>query len=288
MTDSKLIEPEIRQIIELALAEDRAREDVTGNILIPAELTGQAVLQAKAAGVVAGLNVFRAAFLLLDPSLKIDLKLGDGDNVKPGDAVGTVLGKVRSILAAERTALNFVCHLSGVATLTARYVAEVKGLNTLITDTRKTLPGLRLLEKEAVRAGGGTNHRLNLADGVLIKDNHLAAMRANGLNLGEIVRRAKAASPPSLWVQVEVTGMAEAEEAILAGADMLLIDNLSPEAVQKIVKRFGQKVTLEASGGITLANVRRYAESGVARISIGALTHSAGALDLSLEYFLPD
>jgi len=174
--------------------------------------------------------------------------------------------------------------LSGNASLTARFVAAVKGTPAVITDTRKTMPGMRRMEKEAVRAGGGTNHRFNLSDGILIKDNHLAVLRASGKDLAEIVHRARAAAPGGMKVQVEVTSLAEAEEAASAGAEMLLLDNMTPAEVQQVVARIGKIVTLEASGGITLENVRRFAETGVHRISIGALTHSAKALDYSLEF----
>ena len=283
MTNKTVTDPEIGRIIDLALAEDRVREDITSGITVPAGLAARAVLQAKAVGVAAGLTVFRAVFLTMDPGLTVELKSSDGKTVAPGDMVAVVTGAARSILAAERVALNFVCHLSGVATMAARYVAQVDGLDTVITDTRKTMPGLRRLEKEAVRMGGGTNHRFNMSDGILIKDNHLAVMRASGLSLGEIVRQAKAHAPVGLAVQVEVTSLAEAKETTLAGADMLLLDNLTPDEVWEIVRCLGQSVMLEASGGINLENVRRYAEAGVARISIGALTHSAPALDFSLE-----
>ena len=283
MTNQLLLSIEAKHIIELALAEDRVWDDVTGCALVPAGLTGQTVLQAKATGVVAGLAVFHDTFLLVDPNLSVNLKIGDGDAVKPGDIAAVVVGNMRNILAAERVALNFVCHLSGVATLTARYVDAVKGNNAVITDTRKTMPGLRCLEKEAVKAGGGINHRFNLADGAMIKDNHLAVLRSRGTSLGEVVRQAKESLPPSIMMQVEVTNLAEAEEAVAAGADMLLLDNLTPDEVREIVLRFGRLTTLEASGGITLENVSRYAKAGVTRISIGALTHSARALDFSLE-----
>lgn len=272
------------RIIDLALDEDRVREDVTSRTVIPAGAGGAAVLQAKAEGIVSGLAVFRDVFLLVDRSLTVKLEMRDGDAVRPGDVIASVAGSARSILAGERVALNFVCHLSGIASVTARYVTEVKGMPALITDTRKTMPGMRRLEKEAVRAGGGTNHRFNLSDGILIKDNHLAVLRSSGKNLAEIVRQARAAAPAGMKVQVEITNLAEAEEAASAGAEMLLLDNMTPAGVREVVSRIGNKVTLEASGGITLENVRRFAETGVHRISIGALTHSARALDFSLEF----
>jgi nicotinate-nucleotide pyrophosphorylase (carboxylating) len=273
----------IRALLALALEEDRVKDDITSKAVIPEGLATRAVLQAKAEGVVSGLMAFKEAFMMVDRRLHVELKLSDGDAVKPGDIAAVVTGPARGILAAERVALNMVCHLSGVATAAARYVAEVKGLPAVITDTRKTVPGLRLLEKKAVRDGGGDNHRFNLADGILVKDNHLAALRGAGLSLGEIVARARDGAPTGVMVQIEVTCLAEAEEVAGAGADMLLLDNMTPAAIREVVLKLGDRITLEASGGITLENVRRYAETGVHRISIGAITHSARALDFSLE-----
>ena len=283
MLTNKFSADETLRIIDLALAEDRVHDDITSRALIPAGLSGRAVLLAKASGVISGLDIFRRVYQLVDRDLKVSAHLKDGDPVEPGEVAAEVAGPVRSILAGERVALNFVCHLSGVATLTSRYVAEVKGFPAVITDTRKTMPGIRLLEKAAVKAGGGTNHRFNLADGVLVKDNHIAILRKEVKSLADIVYQAKAAAPTGVMVEIEVTSLAEAEEAASAGAGMLLLDNMTPAAVKEIVARLGTKVILEASGGITLENVRRFAETGVHRISIGALTHSARVLDLSLE-----
>ncbi len=271
------------RIVALALREDRVRRDLTSRLLVPPEAESTAVLLVKAEGVVAGLEVFEMAFKQVDPALRVALALRDGARVRPGEVAARVAGRTRSILAGERTALNLVCHLSGVATLTARYVAEVAGTGAAITDTRKTMPGLRLLEKAAVAAGGGRNHRYDLADGILIKDNHLAVAARAGLSLREVVAKARAGRPDGLLVEVEVTSLAQAEEAASAGADMLLLDNMSPTALREVATRLKGKVTLEASGGITLENLRAVAETGVARISVGALTHSARALDLSLE-----
>jgi nicotinate-nucleotide pyrophosphorylase (carboxylating) len=283
MLTNRFHRDEVYRIIGLALSEDRVHEDITSHAVIPAALTGKAELRAKASGVVAGLGVFQKVFPLVDRNIEVRLKLKDGDPVKPGDTAAVVAGPVRGILAAERTALNFVCHLSGIATLTAAFVAGVRGFPVAITDTRKTMPGMRRLEKDAVRAGGGVNHRFNLGDGMLVKDNHLAALRADGWKLADIVTRAKGEAPAKVKVQIEVTSLAEAEEATVAGADMLLLDNMKPAEVREIVSRLGKKVTLEASGGINLENVRLFAETGVHRVSIGALTHSAKALDFSLE-----
>jgi nicotinate-nucleotide pyrophosphorylase (carboxylating) len=190
---------------------------------------------------------------------------------------------VASILKAERTALNFLQHLSGIATETARYVDAVSGTKAIITDTRKTIPGLRLLEKYAVRAGGGRNHRLNLGDGVLIKDNHLAALRSSGVGLGEAVKQARERAPRTMKIEVEVESVKQAQEALSAGADIIMLDNMNVKDMRRVVKLVQGRALLEASGGITLDNVRSVAEAGVDLISVGALTHSAKALDISLE-----
>ena len=272
-----------REIIRLALQEDLVWRDLTSSLSVPESAAGKAVLQAKAEGVVAGLDTFKEVFLAVDPSLKITLLQDDGSRVKAGDIVATLQGLLRSMLAGERTALNFVCHLSGIATLTARYVTAVAGTGTVIVDTRKTMPGMRQLEKAAVSAGGGVNHRTDLADGILIKDNHIAAAKASGRSLFELVSHVKHSAPEGVPVQVEVNGPFQAKEAVSAGADLLLIDNATPAQTAEIVAEFADLVRLESSGGINLDNVRSYAETGVHRISVGALTHSASALDLSLE-----
>ena len=231
----------------------------------------------------AGGEIARRVFLHVDGSIKIELLIDDGNAVQPGDIIGHVSGKVISILKAERTALNFLQKLSGIASLTARYVAETGGCNTRITDTRKTTPGLRLLEKYAVRAGGGHNHRFHMGDGILIKDNHLAALRASGMSLRDIVARAKQNAPAGVKVEVEVTNTREVQDAAEAGADIIMLDNMRVDEMLEAVKLVSGQVETEASGGITLENVRQVAMTGVDIISIGALTHSARALDISLE-----
>jgi nicotinate-nucleotide pyrophosphorylase (carboxylating) len=279
LTDKK----EVRQIIEIALAEDRVENDITSNLVIPENLKATATLTAKAYGVLAGVDVFEAVFQSVDKKLGIDIRMNDGDRLSPGDIAAMVKGKARSILAAERTAMNFVCHLSGVATAASRYVDKVAGLPVSIVDTRKTNAGQRLLEKHAVACGGGKNHRLNLSDGILIKDNHIAALRSTGKSLGEIVKQAIEQNKTCLKIEVEVNNMAEAVEAVEAGANILLLDNMNTADMQKTVEQLKGKVRFEASGGITLENVRQVAETGVDIISIGALTHSVKALDMSLE-----
>jgi len=209
----------------------------------------------------------------------------DGAKIQPGDIVAPISGSVISILKAERVALNFLQRLSGIASLTAKYIAKTKGkgYDVNITDTRKTTPGLRLLEKYAVRMGGGQNHRLHLGDGILIKDNHLAALRALGMSLKNIIAKAKQNAPQGLTVEVEVNTVQEALDAAEAGADIIMLDNMSPDEMRRVVDLIPSGVKTEASGGITLANVRAAAMTGVDVISIGALTHSPTALDISLE-----
>lgn len=279
----ELPEDQIRNIIDLALTEDRVSDDVTSDALIPSELQGKASIMAKAEGIVAGGEVAMMVFIGVDPSLQVEVFIEDGTGVKPGDTIATVSGTVVSILKAERVALNFLQRLSGIASLTAQYVAETQGLDVAILDTRKTTPGLRLLEKYAVRMGGGKNHRLHLRDGVLIKDNHLAALRALGMSLKDIVARAKENAPKGLKVEVEVNTVQEAQDAAEAGADIIMPDNMSLDEMRRVVDSTPSGVETEASGGITLENVRAVAETGVDFISVGALTHSYKALDISLE-----
>ncbi|HEY51529.1 MAG TPA: carboxylating nicotinate-nucleotide diphosphorylase [Dehalococcoidia bacterium] len=271
-------------IIDLAIAEDLGHGDVTSEILVPPELEGRATIYAREAGIVAGVEVAGKVFLKIDPSISFTVLCKDGAAVRSGAKVAEVSGRVISILNAERTALNFLQRLSGIASLTAKYTAEMHGLETYIADTRKTTPGLRRLEKHAVSMGGGRNHRLHLGDGILIKDNHLAALRALGMSLKEIVARAKKNAPRGLKVEVEVDSVPEAMEAAEADADIIMLDNMGPDEMRQVVKSLKGKVKIEASGGITLNNVRQAALTGVDYISIGALTHSPKALDISLEF----
>ncbi len=283
MNKLSLSDKQVDKIIDLALAEDISRGDVTSETLIPAGFRGKASLLARANGIVAGTEVAGRVFQRVDPSLQIKVLIQDGATIKAGDIIATVSGKVASILKAERTALNFLQRLSGTATLTARYVAEVKGLPTQILDTRKTTPGLRILEKYAVRVGGGQNHRLHLGELMLIKDNHLSALRATGMSLKDIVTQAKKKAPRGIKVEVEVGNAQEALEAVAGGADIIMLDNMSPDEMRQVVSHVPDTIKTEASGGINLDNVRAVAETGVDFISIGALTHSAPALDISLE-----
>jgi len=279
----QLPEEQVDHIISLALAEDIGHGDVTSEILIPSQLQGKASILVKAEGVVAGGEVAKKVFLRVDPSLRVKVLIKDGAKVKSGDIVATITGRVASILKAERVALNFLQRLSGIASQTAQYIAKTGGLDVKITDTRKTTPGLRLLEKYAVRMGGGQNHRFHLGDGILIKDNHLVALRALGMSLKDIVAKAKQNAPQDMKVEVEVNTTQEALDAVEAGADIIMLDNMSPDEMRHVASLIPSQVKIEASGGITLANVQAAAKTGVNLISIGALTHSSKALDISLE-----
>ena len=277
------ITPETEALIGRALAEDVQGGDVTTDALIPADLMGEARLIAEEDGVLSGLEAALAVFRRVDPRVETRAALSEGAGLEPGMVVGSVRGPVASILTAERTALNFVRRLSGIATETSRYVREVAGYDVKILDTRKTTPGLRNLEKQAVAAGGGANHRRGLGDGVLIKDNHIEALRSQGMDLGEIVAKARANAPHSLKIEVEIEDPDDVEEAISAGADILLLDNMSAADMSAAVKLAGGRALIEASGRVSLGNVREVAASGVDMISVGALTHSSRALDIGLE-----
>jgi nicotinate-nucleotide pyrophosphorylase (carboxylating) len=275
--------PQVEQLIDQALAEDLGQGDVTTEALIPKAQQGRASIVAKARGILAGVEVAKQVFLKADPELKLAILIEDGAEVKPGDIVTKIEGRVASILKAERIALNFLQRLSGIASETGHYVQAVKGLPVQITDTRKTTPGLRTLEKYAVRVGGGKNHRMHLGDGILIKDNHLAALCHQGLSIKEIVTKARQKASPKLKIEVEVKTPREAVEAAEAGADIIMLDNIGLEDMRQAVQLIRGRALIEASGGITLDRVRAVAETGVDLISIGALTHSAKALDISLE-----
>lgn len=268
-----------RDLIMTALREDRADFDVTSTAVIPPEATGKAQIVAKEEGVLAGLPVAAAVFAAIDPGLEFISELADGNRLRPGLAVATLRGRLRSILAGERVALNFLQHLSGIATATAALVERVKDHPVKILDTRKTTPGLRALEKYAVRVGGGANHRFSLADMLIIKDNHIAAAGS----VAEAVRRARAAAPPFLLVEVEAENEEQVREALAAGADVIMLDNMSPAEMRRMVALVAGRARLEASGKITPENVAEVAATGVDYISVGYITHSAPALDLSLE-----
>ena len=269
---------ELRELVRHALDEDGAARDLTTLSTVPLEARGRGVFLAKQELVVSGFDVARAVFDAVDPGLLLEVFVEEGRSVQPRTPIGTVSGSARSLLSGERVALNFLQRLSGVATLTRRFVEAVAGTKARIRDTRKTTPLLRLLEKRAVQAGGGMPHRGGLASGVLVKDNHLRL--AGGV--AEATRRARAAAG-GFPVEVEVESIAQIEGALQAGADMLLLDNFGPEDVSRAVVLVAGRVPVEASGGIRLENVRAFAEAGADFIAIGALTHSAPAVDISLE-----
>jgi len=271
----------VARAVEAALEEDLgAAGDITTDTTIPVNAKGEAAIVAREAGVIAGLDLAAQAVLFLDPEVKFFPLVSDGELVKQGAKIAKIAGKTRAILTAERTALNFLGHLSGVATLTSRFVEAVAGTGARIACTRKTTPGLRALEKYAIRMGGGVNHRFGLYDGVLIKDNHIAAaggignaLRALGSRAGHMVR-----------IEVEVDNLDQLKEALRFPIDAVLLDNMDVPTLKRAVAMVGGRVTTEASGGVRLETVRKIAETGIDLISAGALTHSARRLDLSLEW----
>ena len=274
---------EVERILKSALAEDVGSGDVTSLSTVPPGRTISGRYIAKEDGVLCGLEVVARAFALLDASIAFTALAADGDRVRKGDVIATVSGDARAILAGERVGLNLLQHMSGVATQTARAVAAVAGTGAKIVDTRKTTPGLRVLDKYAVRMGGGGNHRFNLADGVLIKDNHIVA--AGGI--AAAVAAARARAPHSLKIEVEVETLEQLREALEAGADIIMLDNMPTEKMREAVRAVGGRALTEASGNMgdkTDAELRAVAETGVDLISIGALTHSVKALDISLKF----
>ena len=285
MSSADLIRPPspllVEPLVRAALAEDLGRAgDLTSELTVPAEAHGTVRLMARKAGVLAGLNAAEIAFHLVDPSLTVAIAIADGGRVKPGDRIASITGALRAVLTAERVALNFAGHLSGVATATAALVDAVAGTKARITCTRKTLPGLRLLEKYAVRCGGGFNHRFGLDDAVLIKDNHIAA--AGGI--AKALERVRAGLGHMAKVEIEVDTLAQLEEALALKADTILLDNMTPEELKHAVAMNAGRAVLEASGNVTAATVRAIAQSGVDYISSGAITHSAPNLDLGLDF----
>lgn len=267
---------ELRTLVEAALKEDLGSGDVTSRLTVPEGQKARGAFINKQALVVAGLPVAAEVFRVLEPSIAWEAVVEDGAEVGPGTRLAVASGTAAALLAGERVALNFLQRLSGIATLTRRLKAELAGLQADVLDTRKTTPGLRSLEKYAVRVGGGRNHRMRLDDGILIKSNHLRL--AGGIRAAlESARRRR---PPSMLIEVEVSNLAELDEALAAGADAVLLDNMTPAEVRECVRRAAGGVRLEVSGGINAANIRAYAETGVDSISVGALTHSAPAGDI--------
>ena len=271
--------PAVRRLVAQAVEEDVGRGDVTSAAALAADLRARAVILTEQPCVVAGLFLARLVYEVVDPAVTTEVLVAEGAVLEPETPVVRIVGRARSILTGERVLLNLLQHLSGVATLTRRFVDAVAGTGSAIVDTRKTTPGLRLLEKHAVRVAGGVNHRFGLDDGILIKNTHVAL----GGGTAAVVRRVRARAPAALRVQVECRSADEVEAALAAGADSLLIDNQSVEEAASLVRLVNGRVPVEISGGVTLANAAAYARAGANRISIGALTHSAPAVALHLR-----
>ena len=275
--------PEVHQLIDAALTEDQVFNDPTTMTLVPPEIMGVGMIRAKAHGILAGTDVALAVFRRVDPNLDTEALLSDGTELSPGADIARVAGSAGSILRAERIALNFLQRMSGIASDTHIYVEAVRGLNVRIVDTRKTVPGHRYLDKYAVRMGGGHNHRLNLADGILIKDNHIQALRSRELGLPEVIKLALSRASHTIKVEVEVESLEQLREALAAGAHIIMLDNMTVDTMRQAMEIVDGRAVVEASGGIDLETVRAVAETGVDLISVGALTHSVTALDISLD-----
>ncbi|TAK22863.1 MAG: carboxylating nicotinate-nucleotide diphosphorylase [Chloroflexota bacterium] len=272
-----------RTIIANALTEDLGWGDATTAALVPPEMRSSAIILMKEDGTVAGLPAVAEVFRQVDAAVRVRALTAEGSAASAGRTLATIEGATASILSGERVALNLLQRLSGIATAAARYVEAVAGTRATIVDTRKTTPGLRVLEKYAVRVGGAGNHRMNLSDGILIKDNHLAALRAEGHGLAEAIRRARRAAPHTIRVEIEVTSLDQVREALDGRPDIILLDNMSLGEMREAVAVVAGRALCEASGGIRLDRARSVAETGVDLISVGALTHSTPALDISLE-----
>ena len=275
--------PEVHDLIDAAITEDQTFNDPTTQAVVPLEIQGTGYLRSKANGVLAGVDVAMEVFRRVDPTLEATALLADGVPLAPGDEIARVSGAAAGILRAERIALNFLQRMSGIASDTDRYVQAVRGLKARIVDTRKTAPGHRYLDKYAVRMGGGHNHRLNLADGILIKDNHIQANRSREMDLKQVVEMALERASHTIKVEVEVETLEQVQEALNAGAHIIMLDNMSIDLMAQAMAVIGDRAVVEASGGITYDTVRAVAETGVDLISIGGLTHSVAALDISLD-----
>jgi nicotinate-nucleotide pyrophosphorylase (carboxylating) len=273
----------VTDIVDRALAEDAPWGDATSEAAIPATATATARIVSRVDGTFAGGIPLELAFTRVDPALVVERHLADGDPMVPGTVVATITGSARGILRGERVALNLSQRLSGIATLTRQHVDAVAGTGVRLVDTRKTTPGLRMLEKAAVRAGGGHNHRYSLSDAVMLKDNHLAVLRAQGLDLTEAIRTVRARIPHTMHLEVEVDGLDQLPAVIAADPDTIMLDNFSLDDLRAGVALIAGRAVVEASGGVRLDTVRAIAETGVDVISVGALTHSAPALDLGLD-----
>ncbi|QYH35964.1 carboxylating nicotinate-nucleotide diphosphorylase [Salinibacterium sp. M195] len=273
----------VDNVILMALAEDAPWGDVTSEAFVPADAVATAVLNAREPGVASGLDVFARTFLLVDARAEVTLQASDGDTFAASQQLATVSGNARAVLRAERIALNLSQRMSGIATQTAAYVAQVAGTHARIVDTRKTTPGLRALERQAVRNGGGRNHRFSLSDAVMAKDNHLAVLAAAGIDLGEAIRRARERIGHTTHLEVEVDRLDQVETVVAAGVDTIMLDNFSLEDLRAGVALVAGRAIVEASGGVNLDTVAAIAATGVDVISVGALTHSVRSLDLGLD-----
>ena len=273
----------IDDIILRALAEDAPWGDATSDVFLPAAARATAMLAAREPGILSGIDVFARVFELVDDETVVELAGIDGSEFAPGDVLARVDGSARAVLRAERIALNLTQRMSGIATLTSRYVAAIAGSKARIVDTRKTTPGLRILERQAVRDGGGHNHRFSLSDAVLAKDNHLAVLAAEGISLYDAIRAARARMGHTMHLEVEVDSIAQIEPVVSAGVDTIMLDNFTPDELREGVAIVAGRAIVEASGGVNLDTVAEIASTGVDIISVGALTHSARALDLGID-----
>ena len=278
-----IITPDVDKLIDLAIMEDYSSGDATTNSLIPMDLPGEAVLIADENGILAGLDVSLQVFRKIDKNISITNTIPDGTELQKGSEIATINGSLGSILTGERTSLNFLRKLSGVATETRKYVDQVRHTKAKIVDTRKTTPGFRTLEKYAVRMGGGFNHRQNLSDGILIKDNHIQTLCKQNLDLKAVIKKAINNASHTIKVEIEVETISNVKIALDAGADIIMLDNMTLSDMAEAVTICKGKATTEASGGINLSSVRKIAETGVDLISVGAITHSAPNLDLSMD-----
>jgi nicotinate-nucleotide pyrophosphorylase (carboxylating) len=275
--------PEVYNLIDAALSEDQAFNDPTTHALVPQGIQAVGMIRAKGNGMLAGIEICQSVFQRIDASLDAQVLLPDGSALTPGTDLARIEGDAGSILRAERVALNFLQRMSGIASDTNEYVKAIEGSQARIVDTRKTAPGHRYLDKYAVRMGGGYNHRLNLADGILIKDNHIEALRSQEMGLQDVIKLALSRASHTIKVEVEVESLEAAEEAAAAGAHIIMLDNMSPELMRQAMEIIDGRAVVEASGGISMETVRAVAASGVDLISVGGLTHSTKALDISLD-----
>lgn len=268
------------QLIRMALAEDITSEDVSTNAVMPCETKGTVDLIAKEDGIIAGMDVYARVFQLLDEKTEVDLKCKDGDKVTSGQLLAVVTGDIRVLLSGERVALNYLQRMSGIATYTSQVAALLKGSKVTLLDTRKTTPNCRVFEKYAVRVGGGCNHRYNLSDGVLLKDNHIGAAGS----VTKAIQMAKAYAPFVRKIEIEVETLDQVKEAVEAGADIIMLDNMTPEVMKQAVELIHGRAQTECSGNITKENIQKILETGVDFVSSGALTHSAPILDISMKH----